>query len=203
MQTKWIRKAAFLALGLVLAGAIWFSIRMYRIDRGFGDALGMARLLSYYAMDHGGKLPSSQDALFIDGYCSLDDKTHWRVLPRIGKGSASDAGLASDTVRHPERFDVAWGVLPTEIDAEGMVVSRGQHLLRPASNSDAQHLKAPCDMASRLLAEAMLRQAKAVANCIRDGGFGSGCCTAPASQVSESRPERERRERAIKGDLAE
>jgi hypothetical protein len=164
MSRRWFPTAILVVLGVILAAITWFGVHIWRLDHGFGQAAGMERLLAYYAVDHGGRMPSAPSELLEKGYCYVGDKGCWIVPRRDNSRYKADYLNPTVTVFHPDHFDVAWGVLPTDVDVTGKVVSRDRLLLLPASASKARYLQPACVYASELIARAMLKQVESPAS---------------------------------------
>jgi len=163
MSRQRLRAAILVVVGIPLAAIIWFGVHTWRIDYGIGQAMGMERLLTGYAVDHGGRLPSGPEELFEKGYCFLSDHGSWRVPRRDSHGPGADYNHPEYTIVHPDYFDIAWGVRPTDVDNTGRIVSQGRPIMRPI-RAKARYLESGCNMSSRLIARAMLEQQELTAS---------------------------------------
>ena len=118
-----------------LAGAfVWFAQITRRTDEAFGDGLSYYEILLIYAKDHQGTLPCSAEMLLTDGYCRKNKQGKWEMLKINPDGSVQKAGR----VRHPEWFDVAWGVGKDDLTDDGWVISQKRFLVCPTKNTRYQ-----------------------------------------------------------------
>ena len=124
----WIAAAIILPLG---AGTCWLSRMTVKQDFAISYAVALCRALLSYADDHGGRLPNSFDDLVNEGYVQPDSQRGWIVST---KATRLPDSRNVDSLRHPEWFDVAWGVSLNEIDQRGWIARLGRHVLQPASD---------------------------------------------------------------------
>jgi hypothetical protein len=142
MFKRWLAR---IAIGSTLVGMgvlVWLSQVIRTSDECIGDVHVLSQLLLAYAKDHHGNLPSGPEDLIGGGYCRVDAEGRWELVDR--SKSANSQIIHAGTVRHPERFDIAWSTCRSNITERGTNASDGRLLIGPAADSpcSSESLKA-------------------------------------------------------------